>query len=92
VTIFAPNNAAFQAIGSTLANASTQELVSLLEYHVVNGTVGYSSSLSNNTSLATLGGNNVTITVENGEVFINSAKVVTPDVLVSNGVVHVIDK
>jgi hypothetical protein len=38
-----------------------------------------------------VGGENVTITVENGTVFVNSAKVITPNVLVANGVVHVID-
>lgn len=51
---------------------------------LVNGTVGYSSTLMN--------GMNLTITVSNGSVFVNSAKVVAPDVLVSNGVVLVIDK
>lgn len=59
---------------------------------VVSGTVGYSSTLMNGTSLKTMSGANLTITVENGTVFVNSAKVVTPDVLVANGVVHVIDK
>jgi Fasciclin domain len=90
VTIFAPSNEAFQAIGSALGNISTTDLTSVLTYHVINGTVGYSSMLSN-TSLATLNGANVTITVENGTVFVNSAKVITADVLVANGVVHVID-
>ena len=52
--------------------------------------MGYSTILSN-TTLKTVAGANVTITVEGGSVFVNSAKVVTPNVLVSNGVVHVID-
>lgn len=90
VTIFAPSNAAFQAIGSALGNLSTAQLTSILEYHVVKGTVGYSSILRN-TSLPTVNGANVTITIENGSVFVNSAKVITPNVLVNNGVVHVID-
>ena len=63
----------------------------LINYIVVNGTVGYSSKLMNNTMLKTMAGNNVTITINNGTVFVNSAKVVTPNVLVANGVVHVID-
>jgi len=90
VTCFVPNNEAFQSIGSALENASMVDLVRILQYHVINGTVGYSSDLSN-TSLTTLGGSNVTITVEDGNVFVNSAKVLIPDVLVANGVVHVID-
>jgi len=90
VTIFAPSNMAFQAIGSALGNLSTPDLTSILGYHVINGTVGYSSTLTN-MSLQTVNGANVTITVENGTVFVNSAKVIIPDVLVANGVVHVID-
>ena len=39
-----------------------------------------------------MNGVNLTITVDGSDVFVNSAKVVTPNVLVSNGVVHVIDK
>lgn len=90
VTIFAPSNAAFQAIGSTVGNLSTAQLAQILEYHVINGTVGYSSSLTNSTLMAVSGGS-VTITVENGTVYVNSARVIVPDVLVANGVVHVID-
>ena len=39
-----------------------------------------------------MNGMNLTITVDGSDVFVNSAKVVTPNVLVANGVVHVIDK
>jgi uncharacterized surface protein with fasciclin (FAS1) repeats len=90
VTIFAPSNAAFSAIGSALGNLSTAQLESILTYHVVKGTVGYSTTLTN-TTLTTVNGEKVTITIENGNVYVNSAKVITPDVLVANGVVHVID-
>lgn len=109
VTVFAPNNEAFQNIGSALPNLTMQQLASILEYHgmptmssadarlltsfaVVNGTIGYSSTLTNGTSLNALNGGKLTITLENGNVFVNSAKVITPNVLVANGVVHVIDK
>ncbi len=80
----------FQAIGSAVGNLTSSQLTNILEYHVVQGTVGYSTLLSN-TSLKTVAGGNVTITIENGSVFVNSAKVITPNVLVNNGVVHVID-
>ena len=33
VTVFAPNNAAFQAIGSAAANLSMSDLANILEYH-----------------------------------------------------------
>ncbi|ERF75420.1 hypothetical protein EPUS_00213 [Endocarpon pusillum Z07020] len=90
VTIFAPTNEAFQSIGSALGSISTEDLASILTYHVVSGTVGYSSILSN-TTLTTLNDADVTISIVDGAVFVNSARVVMADVLVANGVVHVID-
>ncbi|KAI9052338.1 hypothetical protein LZ554_003688 [Drepanopeziza brunnea f. sp. 'monogermtubi'] len=87
VTIFAPSNEAFSAV---TGNLSTQALSSILTYHVVQGTVGYSSLLSN-TTLPTVNGADVTITVVDGAVFVNSARVTIPDVLIAGGVVHVID-
>ncbi|MCJ1282041.1 hypothetical protein MMC26_001364 [Xylographa opegraphella] len=91
VTVFVPNNAAFQAIGSAVGNLSMAQLSSILEYHVINGTVAYSTDLMSGMMIKTMNGNNVTVSMMNGSYFVNSAKVVTPDVLVANGVVHVID-
>ncbi|KAI9787939.1 MAG: hypothetical protein M1816_007339 [Peltula sp. TS41687] len=90
LTIFAPNNEAFQRIGSALPNLTTQQLAQILAYHVVNGTVAYSSTLMNQT-VRSENGQELRITVAGGSVFVNSAKVVLADVLVANGVVHVID-
>ena len=90
VTVFAPSNAAFDAIGSALPNLTNDQLTGILTYHVVPGIVGYSTLLSN-TTLPTVNGANVTIEVVDGKVFVNSARVIVPDVLVANGVVHVID-
>lgn len=90
VTIFAPYDEAFAAIGSVTGELSEEQLSKILTYHVVQGTVGYSSGLMN-MSLETVEGSNLTITVGDDGVFVNSAKVIIPDVLVANGVVHVID-
>lgn len=92
VTIFAPTNEAFQNIGSALGNLSTEDLTSILTYHVVAGTIGYSTGLTNGTQLTTANGAMLTITVGDEGVFVNNAKVVTADVLIANGVVHVIDQ
>ncbi|KAL8847646.1 MAG: hypothetical protein Q9221_007334 [Calogaya cf. arnoldii] len=91
VTIFAPNNSAFNAIGSALPNLTTSQLASILSYHVVNGTVAYSSMLENDMTVPALMGGDLRITMEGSDVFVNSAKVLIPDVLVANGVIHVID-
>ena len=91
ITCFIPDNAAFQRIASSLATATPQEISHILQYHTINGTVAYGTSLQNGTSLRTMEGANVTITIDKGEIYVNSARVSTPNVLVANGVVHVID-
>ncbi|PNP60786.1 hypothetical protein FNYG_14478 [Fusarium nygamai] len=90
ITVFAPSNSAFANIGSILSNLSESDLENILEYHVVAGTVGYSSSLENGT-LDTAGGEELNILVQNGTVWVNEAKVIVPDVLIANGVLHIID-
>ena len=90
VTVFVPNNEAFQRVASAIATADIMTLTSVLEYHVINGTVAYSTLLSN-TTIPTLNGDNVTISLRDNSVFVNGAEVIVPNVLVGNGVVHVID-
>ena len=91
VTIFAPSNAAFQAIGSATGSLSTTQLASILEYHVIKGTVGYSSLLTTglaNESFPTLQGGSIMVEVADGKVFVNSAQVIITDIIVANGVMH----
>jgi hypothetical protein len=59
----------------------------------VQGAVGYSTTLSNNTKLPTLAGEQeLTITIDTeGAVFVNNARVINSDILIANGVLHVID-
>lgn len=93
VTIFAPDNSAFQAVGDALANASATELISVLGYHVVNNSVLYSADIPNGTTtLPTFIGANLTVQNINGSYYVNSAKVINPDILFSGGVIHVIDR
>jgi uncharacterized surface protein with fasciclin (FAS1) repeats len=92
ITVFAPTNAALQAIGGGLANLTSEQIKDVLTYHVVaGGAVGYSSTLKNGTVLKAVNGKDLTVTINDGKVFVNSARVLTTDVLIANGVVHVID-
>lgn len=75
LTIFAPSNDAFMAAGSRLGDLSTFQLAAIFNYHVINGTVAYSSSLVNG-SVDTLYGAPLNITVVGGSVFVNAARVV----------------
>lgn len=60
VTIFAPNNAAFQRTSGALSSLSISELTDVLNFHIVPGTVLYSTDLLNDTTLPTLNGKNIT--------------------------------
>ncbi|KAE8450835.1 hypothetical protein EG329_005748 [Mollisiaceae sp. DMI_Dod_QoI] len=94
VTIFAPSNAAFQKIGSATSTLSIQDLSNILEYHLINGTVGYSSLLMNglaNETFPSLMGTSVMVESADKKLFVNSAQVTIADIIVSNGVMHVID-
>lgn len=94
VTIFAPDNSAFQQIASAVTDLDTEAVSKVLRYHVVNGsdTPLYSTDLSNGTKLGTLEGGELTVFQNENGTFVNGAKVVNPDILVAGGVVHVIDK
>lgn len=93
ITIFAPNNDAFQRLAASNFSATDEELASILQYHVIQGTVGYSTTLANNTKISTLNGEELDITISaDGAVFVNAARVINADVLLENGVLHVIDE
>jgi len=93
-TVFAPTDAAFAALPASLIAElladPTGQLTQILLYHVV-GAEALSSSLSNGQTISTLQGDDVTVSITNGNVFINNAQVTVADIMADNGVVHVID-
>jgi transforming growth factor-beta-induced protein len=93
-TIFAPTNAAFDALFSALEitgldDLTKEQLIPILQYHVVSGNVRSTDLYSGN--FATLNGD---IAIEMGStVTINTdTNVIAANVQGSNGVIHVIDK
>ena len=94
-TIFAPTNAAFEAlpagtVESLLKPESKDQLTSILTYHVVAGNV-LATDLSDGQKVATLNGQELTVSIKDGVVMINGAKVTAADLKGSNGVIHVVD-
>ena len=98
-TVFAPTNAAFEALltelGITKAAllADKPLLTRVLTYHVIAGKV-LKADISIGAAVPTLQGDTFTI---DGSLDINDqrgrkARIVTTDVLTGNGVIHVIDK
>jgi uncharacterized surface protein with fasciclin (FAS1) repeats len=51
-----------------------------------------STDLSDNMTVATVEGTNITITIDAGKVYVNDAMVTLADIQCSNGVIHVINK
>ncbi len=94
-TVFAPTDAAFAALPAGTLDGLLKDpaaLKKVLLYHVVSGSVT-SDNVAGLTSATSVEGSPIAISVKDGTVYLNdSAKVVTPDVMASNGVIHVIDK
>ena len=94
-TVFAPTDEAFArlpkvTLESLLKPESKGALAGILTYHVVSGEIGSNKVVRLNHA-ETLNGQRVDIAVKDGNVFIDSAKVVAADIRCSNGVIHVID-
>ncbi len=94
-TVFAPTDTAFAEAGIDLSTFDTPEenatLTSILLHHVVSGEVP-SSALSNGMFATTVNGDRVQFGVDANGVTVSNANVTVPDVLASNGIIHVIDK
>jgi len=104
-TVFAPNDEAFAALPPKLVPClllpdNQAALTSILTYHVASGEV-LSSALSNGQQIPTVQGGNVGISITTSTPGINDAPtivkvndnaiVLVPDVMATNGVIHVID-
>jgi transforming growth factor-beta-induced protein len=93
-TVFAPTDAAFQALFTQLgvggiADLTAEQLTPILLYHVVSGNVR-SSSLSAG-PVATLNGN-IDISLSPSPAINGTTNIIATDVQASNGVIHAIDK
>lgn len=90
LTVFAPTDAAFAAIESTVAGLSVAELTDVLKYHVVPVAV-LSSELKDGSVETLLTDKSVTISLDGDGVMVDDASVVVKDVVTTNGVIHVVD-
>ena len=93
-TVFAPTDDAFGALGDTVADLLKPEnkdkLTKILTYHVVPGKV-LAADLKDGMEAATVETGMVKFDLKSGAM-VNDAKIVTADVMATNGVIHVIDK
>ena len=93
-TIFAPTDDAFAALPAGTIDAlladPTGALTDILLYHALAADVR-STDLSDGQVATTINGKDITVTIDNGNVFINDAQVTVADIVADNGVVHVIN-
>ena len=93
-TVFAPTDRAFAKVPKRTLNALARDrgmLRKVLLYHVLPGTVT-AKEVVKLRSARTAEGSRVRIRVRDGRVFVNGARVVTPDVKASNGTIHVVNR
>jgi uncharacterized surface protein with fasciclin (FAS1) repeats len=93
-TVFAPTDAAFAKVPkATLAGLARNraKLRSVLLLHVAKGRLT-AAKVAKRDSVKTLNGQRLAIRVRDGKVRVGGARVVTPDVGASNGVIHAINK
>lgn len=107
-TVFAPTNDAFVALLAELDAADPNvtidslddiddaTLQAVLNYHVTSAGNVLSSTLTNNQSVPTLGGESFTIDLSNGAEIVDNrnrrTNIIITDVQAGNGVIHAIDK
>lgn len=89
ITVFAPTNAALEALSEVVAGLSAEEIRGVLLYHVVGGEAPVLSTDLADGDVETLLGQS--ITVDTAGPTINDIAIVAADINVTNGVVHVIE-
>jgi len=95
-TVFAPTDAAFDALPDGTLNAllaDPDRLSDILLYHVVSGSEidSAAATAAVGSTVTTANGDEIAVTSNGTDLLINAARVATPDVEASNGVIHVID-
>lgn len=90
-TIFAPHNDAFQLLGSAISNLTVEELRAVMDFHVLPNQVAFSPTLANGTTWRTQQGGRLTVRRAGNNIFVNSAQLLSADILLANGVLHVLD-
>lgn len=95
-TVFAPTDDAFAKLGldeSNITSAfSKAELTDILLYHAIEGEVSSDKALSLAGDVTMANGQKAGLKAFEGDLYVNDdSKVIIPDILAANGVIHVVD-
>lgn len=91
-TVFAPTDDAFKRLPAGMIDALINDipkLKAILTLHVVPDAVALKELQAG--GIKTLDGVTVDVTLRAGDVYVNDAKIVHPDIAASNGVIHAIN-
>jgi transforming growth factor-beta-induced protein len=99
-TVFAPSNAAFDAVDDATLNALAQDadaLTEVLTYHVVQGATvlqdgAVQIAQSSENKVETVNGSEVALSLSGTDLYVNSSLVSQTDIMADNGVIHVVDQ
>lgn len=90
LTVFAPTNTAFDATMLKLLKDGSACLQNILEHHVIPEVI-CSRTVNPHVGVPTVMGDDVKLTYDGNSFTIDGYKIVTSDVVATNGVLHVID-
>ena len=96
LTVFAPTDCAFAAVDPATLDAALADptglLTTVLGFHVIPGEELDAAALAGETSLTTLSGEELPVSVDGDTVTVgDQAEVVVPDIQTANATVHLID-
>ncbi|MCJ1476870.1 hypothetical protein MMC13_005539 [Lambiella insularis] len=89
LTALIPTNAAFASSNISSGDPTTP---SLMDGHIIPNFVGYLPTLTDGAKLVTQAGTIVTVTVRGDDYYLNNAKIVASNLILENGVAHVLDQ
>ena len=90
-TVFAPSDDAFANVAGTVQNLTQDELRSVLTYHVVPEWIRTYDLEGKLQYIETVQGSKLTVRAFN-DVHVDDARVISSDIIATNGVIHVIDQ
>jgi len=90
LTLFAPNDEAFQRVNVEEISGDRDNLVLLLNYHLVEGKLT-AAEIAGNEQLMTISDKSLTVRLEEGLQVIDNARYVRTDIECDNGIIHAID-
>jgi len=94
-TVFAPTNAAFDklpagtVVGLMKADKKA-DLQNILQYHVTTSSLK-ADYFKDGMTIGMVNGDNVTVSIKDGKVWLNNSAMIVASVQASNGMVHIID-